>query len=85
MALSRSPHCAQGPDRCFGCKSRYWRDHGGLAVAYPQGQDFFHNTTVASDIKETLENARADGRELEWVGGGPATPPPSALAQAVSA
>ena len=78
MALSNSPHCDKGPDDCFGCKARYWRRHG-VVIGFAQGQDFFHNSTVAEDIRETLEVAKADGRELEWVGGGPAAPPVSAL------
>lgn len=79
MALRTVPHCDLGPDTCFGCKAHAWRTEGGLAVTYRQGKEFFHNETVAGSIRETLEVAKADGRQLEYVGGGASPVPTSAL------
>ena len=78
MALSPEPHCDRGPENCFGCKARYWRRHGGITVAYSQGQDFFHDSTVESFIREEREGAAATGQDIEPVGQ-KATPSLSAL------
>lgn len=80
MALSTNPtHCDLGPDECFACKARFWRLSGNLTISYSQGQDYFHDGCVAADIRETLEVAKRDGRELEYVGGGPSPVPTQSL------
>ena len=68
MALSNDPHCDLGPDACFGCKARHWRQNpGSLGVAYRGGRDFFHDTTIKESVDENLRLAKANGREVEPV------------------
>ena len=71
MALRTEPHCELGHTACTACKFQDIRmGRGSLGVSYAGGRDFFHDTTVSEDVRNTLETAKADGREIEWVGGG---------------
>lgn len=56
------------PDACFACKMRYWRQHGGLSVSYPYGQDAFHGATISERARKQVEDAKAAGLSPEPCG-----------------
>lgn len=68
LANANEPHCEVGPDKCFGCRVRYWRREG-TPISIPNhfkaaNADGYTQRELAN---ETIAAAKADGREIERV------------------
>lgn len=66
LTLPTGAHCAVGPDRCTGCKLRYWRLNGS-PFSLPT---HFKAATSGGYTQRELENeiiteAARTGREIE--------------------
>lgn len=62
------PHCALGPERCFGCKCRYWRENGSpfsLSRAFKASNDDHYTQRELSN--EIIASAAAEGRDIQRV------------------
>lgn len=67
MPCDRSyTECVSEPHPCFGHKMQYWR-RTGIGIATPDHVEWT-GPTVRERVAETIENARRNGIEPEYVG-----------------
>lgn len=52
------------PDRCFGCKLAYMREHGSLAISFQGGRDFFNRTTIKTEQDRIVAEGKARGNDM---------------------
>lgn len=52
---------------CFGHKIKFWREEGLAGIALPDHQEWT-GPTVRERVAETLDNAKRNGIEPQYVG-----------------
>lgn len=64
-------HCDLGPDNCFGCKMRYWKQRG-VPAKFTYGKKDFHGPTIRERrdlmVREAAEiGIKPEPAGVRWV------------------